>query len=152
MTQALDDRQLLMRLARRAQRPSAPPAAASDYDFSAPACYTRQQLSQLAEPAAAAAAALGKALSGALRRELAVEYVGVSQHYWAPLSGRLRDGGAFCLPLASGNRLAGLVLMPAETAMGWVGAMLGGPAGSSRTWNRRCWRMPRLPSPAALLR
>lgn len=114
---------LSARRARSAPRPA--PANVQPFDFHAPHRFPPDALRRLREAAEVMARDLTATLSATLRGAFPIALVDIQEVYVH----RLPSADAACyLPLRIADRLAGYLLLPLETAVGWVTKLLGGLA------------------------
>jgi len=107
-----------------AARSADPGAPTVDMDWSSPCRYSRAQLGRLEDSGRRLAGKLSQSLGGLLNCTLAVELEGLTQQYQRQLPQAM--AGTYRAALAGeGGADCGFVALAAQTALTWVGQLLG---------------------------
>lgn len=100
-----------------------------DYDWNAPACFSRPQLDKVDVLGAALAKAMSEPLTRHLRREVKLHAVPAALRFGRQVQQELDAGKQFRLTLGTGSQPCGLLIVPSPAALGWVARLLGGADG-----------------------
>jgi flagellar motor switch protein FliM len=100
-----------------------------DYDWNAPAAFSRPQLDKIDELGAALARVMSEPLSRHLRRPVKLQAGPAALHFGRQLQQELDAGKQFRLTLGAASQPCGLLAVPTAAGLGWVARLLGGAEG-----------------------
>ena len=100
-----------------------------DYDWNAPACFSRPQLDKVDALGAALAKVMSEPLSRHLRRAVKLHATAAALRFGRQVQQELDAGKQFRLTLGAGSQPCGLLIVPSPSALGWVARLLGGADG-----------------------